>query len=153
MSLHNSQEKINPVKDREGSQRPSVFNGVKQFIESEKGKDILVVVIVILVGIGSFELGRLSKKNSQKGLKIEYTNPITGKTANVLSAFINSENRAPAENNTNNSGKNFFASSKGSKYYSLGCSAGKTIKQENRVYFTTGEEAQAAGYTLSTSCR
>ena len=122
---------------------------IKQFIESEKGKDILIVIIVILVGLGSFELGRLSKENGKEGLKIEYTDPNMTQTANAISFVANNENGASTEN----TGKNFFASSKGSKYYSLGCSAGKTIKQENRVYFTTGEEAQRAGYTLSSSCR
>ncbi|MFA6257469.1 MAG: hypothetical protein WC671_00455 [Candidatus Paceibacterota bacterium] len=119
---------------------------IKQFInetiQSEKGKDVLVVIIVILVGLISFELGRLSKENDQGGLKIEYTDPNLTQTANIISTVTN-----------NKTGKNFFASSKGSKYYSLGCSAGKTIKQENRVYFATGEEAEVAGYTLSSSCR
>ena len=45
---------------------------IKQFIGSEKGKDILIVIIVILVGLGSFELGRLSKENDSEGLKIDY---------------------------------------------------------------------------------
>ena len=40
---------------------------IKLFIESEKGEDILVVLIVILVGIGSFELGRLSKSDRSAG--------------------------------------------------------------------------------------
>mgnify|MGYP001583426826 FL=1 len=51
-----------------------------------------------------------------------------------------------------NSG-NYFASSRGTKYYSLGCSAGKTIKEENRIYFATSTEAQGAGYELSSSCQ
>ncbi len=46
---------------------------IKQFLESDKRKDILVVIIVILVGLGSFELGRLSK-NTSSGVKIEYQN-------------------------------------------------------------------------------
>jgi hypothetical protein len=70
MSLHYPSKKINPVKDREGSQRPPVFNGVKQFVESDKGKDILVIIIIILVGLGSFELGRLSKSDTNSGIKI-----------------------------------------------------------------------------------
>ena len=45
---------------------------IKQFTESDKGKDILVIVIIILVGLGSFELGRLSKNSSSSGIKIEY---------------------------------------------------------------------------------
>ncbi|MFN4181158.1 MAG: Ada metal-binding domain-containing protein [Candidatus Paceibacteria bacterium] len=48
--------------------------------------------------------------------------------------------------------KAFFASKRGKKYYSLDCSAGKSIKQENRVYFDTAQKAEAAGYSLSASC-
>ena len=41
---------------------------IKQFIESDRGKDIFVVLIVILVGLGSFELGRLSKETDSSGI-------------------------------------------------------------------------------------
>ena len=119
-------------------------------LESEKGKDILIVVIVILVGLGSFELGRLSKENISSGIKILSTKEETG--------LISSENLLQTTNKitptiSNSVDKNFFASNKGTKYYSIGCSAGKTLKQENRIYFTTKEEAETAGYTLSSSCR
>jgi len=127
MSITNSMEKI------------------KQFIASDKGKDILIVIIVILVGIASFELGRLSKESSSGDLKIINTQTGEYPSQDQGVSVILSQN-------SNSTGKTFFASNKGSKYYSLGCSAGKTIKQENRIYFTTGEEAQAAGYTLSSSC-
>lgn len=136
---------------------------IKQFIkhcfESEKGKDILVVIIVILVGLGSFELGRLSKENDSGGIKIlsaqtgkyqnQDANQKASQAANVVSA---ASNMSKAAFDINADRKNFFASNRGSKYYTLGCSAGKTIKQENRIYFATGEEAQAAGYALSSSC-
>ncbi|MBU0998706.1 hypothetical protein KKG24_00135 [Patescibacteria group bacterium] len=115
---------------------------IKQFLENEKGKDLLTVIIVILVGLGSFELGRLSsKENSFSGIKIEYPDQGINQAASPI-----------ITQNSNSVGKIFFASSKGSKYYTISCSAGKTIKQENRIYFTTGEEAQAAGYSLSSSC-
>jgi hypothetical protein len=45
------------------------------------------------------------------------------------------------------------ASKIGHKYYSIGCSAGKTIKLENRIYFSTNIEAENAGFTLSSGCR
>jgi len=131
---------------------------IKQFftetIQSEKGKDILIVIIVILVGLGSFELGRLSKENSSSGLKIlpaAMAGEYSDQAGNVLSVTENTE-ISPINQNSNSTGKTFFASSRGSKYYTVSCSAGKTIKQENRVYFRTGEEAEAAGYTLSSSC-
>lgn len=108
---------------------------IKQFLESEKGKDILVIIIVILAGLASFELGRLSK-NTSSGIKIEYPN----QEANVVSFVEFSE-------------KKFIASTKGSKYYPLGCAGGQNIKQENKIYFATREEAEGAGYELSSTCR
>ncbi|MCF7863156.1 MAG: hypothetical protein K9L98_04090 [Candidatus Pacebacteria bacterium] len=52
-----------------------------------------------------------------------------------------------------NSNKSYFASKKGKKYYPVGCSAGKSIKIENRVYFSTEAEAKKAGYEMSSSCK
>ena len=127
---------------------------IKTFLESDKGKDIMIVTIVILVGLGSFELGRLSKEgNGSRGVKIEYTEDVSNQQAgNVISA-IESSSLLQNTEVANSAGKNFFASNRGTKYYSIGCSAGKTIKQENRVYFATSEDAQRAGYELSSSCR
>jgi hypothetical protein len=165
MSIHDSSEKINPVVDFSNAQSApykgfaKIHYRVKLFIESDKGKDILTVIVVVLVGLGSFELGRLSKEDTSGGVKIlpavagEYTGQdaetSTNQTANVISAV--SDTSSPTS--TNSSTKTFFASKKGKKYYTTSCSAGKTIKQENRIYFTTGEEAEQAGYALSTSCQ
>jgi hypothetical protein len=128
---------------------------IKNCIESEKGKDILIVIIVILVGLGSFELGRLFKENSSSGVKIEYPNQAgdQGASAILSENSLQTTTKISSTIIQSSAGKNFFASSRGSKYYTISCSAGKTIKQENRVYFTTGEEAQQAGYALSSSCQ
>ena len=112
---------------------------------SEQGKDIFTVIIVILVGLGSFGLGRLSKNSQNPGIKIEYPNELQNQPANVIST--------QKIENTDSADKTFFASNRGTKYYSVGCSAGKTIKQENRIYFNTREEAEKAGYELSSSCQ
>lgn len=126
---------------------------IKQFIESDKGKDILVISIIILVGLGSFGLGRLSK-NTDGGLKIDYND----QKANIVDSLSQTNNVIDLNKNNLpksvkiNSG-NFFASSRGSKYYSISCGAGKTIKQSNRIYFNTKDEAEKAGYDLSSSCK
>ena len=129
--------------------KPKITN----WIGSEKGKDILIVLVVILVGLGSFELGRLSKQNSSSGIKIEYPNKDPGQTETQTANAVSVVNNIPKTTSTANTIKTFFASNRGTKYYSIGCSGGKTIKQENRVYFATREEAERAGYTLSSSCR
>ncbi len=116
---------------------------IKQFLKSDTGKDVLTVIIVILVGLGSFGLGRLSKEPKNEGLRVEYTN----NEASIIKSTNMPKSTLKQTSNT------FFASSKGTKYYSLTCSGGKTIKQENRVYFDTREEAESAGYELSASCR
>ncbi len=126
---------------------------IKLFIESEGGKTLFIILIVILTGLGSFELGRLSKNTSLAGIKIEYKDTV----ANVVSASdpvpeslkITSTQKQTAPTD----GKNFVASSRGSKYYPVSCSAGKKLKMENRIYFKTSSEAEAAGYTLSASCK
>ncbi|SRR6187549_1924689 len=111
---------------------------IKLFLVSEKGKDLIIVLIVILVGLSSFGLGRLSKGQNSPGIKIlpapagEYQN------SNALSTVATPQS--------------FFASNRGKKYYPVGCEAGKNIKQENRVYFASESLAQKAGYARSSSC-
>lgn len=120
---------------------------IKQFLESDKGKDILVVVIIILVGLGSFELGRLSKNSSNNGIKIEYS----GQETNIVNSV--DQNLDIVQKFQKPTSGNFFASNRGTKYYSISCSAGKTIKEENRIYFSTSTQAESAGYELSSACK
>ena len=134
---------------------------IKSFIESEKGKDVLIVLIVVLVGLASFELGRLSKENGSSGLKIEYPSQ-DSQTANAISFNQNSSNLTQNEDasvpsvkstSTESSGKNFVASSRGKKYYPIGCPAGSNLKESNKIYFASREEAEKAGYALSSACQ
>ena len=120
-------------------------------VESKQGTQILVILFIILVGLGCFELGRLSLKDQSSPIKIEYNGET--QSANVLQAISTAKLLASPNISPTESGQNFFASSRGTKYYPAGCSAGKTIKQENRVYFDTRELAEKAGYILSSSCK
>jgi hypothetical protein len=124
---------------------------IKLFLQSEKGKDVLIVIIVILVGLGSFELGRLSKGDDSQGQNIDNSSQNNDDTSQV--SVDNSTDVERLEAPVGPISGSFFASSKGKKYYPVDCSAGKNIKQANRVYFDTGTQAEAAGYTLSSSCK
>ena len=136
---------------------------IKYFIEqkilSEKGKDVLIILIIVLVGIGSFMLGRVSKEGQIGQFKVIYPSDQQN-TVSGLESAQNSQNTAnlagvsesnQTVNNVVKSGS-FFASSRGKKYYPVGCSAGNSLKESNRIYFATGEEAVKAGYELSGSC-
>lgn len=125
---------------------------IKAWIESEKGKDILVILVVILVGLASFGLGRLSKEGSGGGLRVEYKDQ-AGNMAPVANALVGIRSLEMNSMSVQNSLGNFFASTRGKKYYPANCSAGKSLKPENRIYFDTREEAEGQGYELSSSCR
>ena len=82
-------------------------------------------IIVVLVGLSAFGLGRLS-------------------AAGESSPLVQS-NEAPYS-------ANFVASKSGASYYLPSCSGVAKIKEDNRVWFATVAEAQAAGYTAAINC-
>ena len=46
----------------------------------------------------------------------------------------------------------FVASSRGKYYYPVECSLANSLKEENKIYFKSQEEAEANGYTYNTRC-
>ena len=52
-----------------------------------------------------------------------------------------------------NAGEAYVASKNGKKYYPASCAGAANIKDENKVYFATDTAAQAAGYSLSATCK
>lgn len=122
---------------------------IKSFLESEQGKNLIIILIIILVGLGSFELGRRSQNTPKNLSNIDFSS----QTANTINGAENTVLEQKYEfEGVNLEGRAYFASKRGSKYYPFGCSAGKSIKEENRIYFDTEEQAQKAGYSKSSSC-
>ncbi|MCF7833945.1 MAG: hypothetical protein K9M40_01575 [Candidatus Pacebacteria bacterium] len=135
-----------------------MFKKIKYIlIETDKGGLLLVALVLLLMISSSFVLGRLSKSFQSPGISLSQQNfspesvfepilgtslgPIEGKDLELKLVSLS------------NSNKSYFASKKGKKYYPVGCSAGKSIKIENRVYFSTEAEAKKAGYEMSSSCK
>jgi hypothetical protein len=48
---------------------------------------------------------------------------------------------------------NLVASKNGTKYHFLWCPGASTIKEENKIYFTSKEEAEKAGYKPAVNCK
>ncbi|MFT5179478.1 MAG: hypothetical protein ACI9GH_000004 [Candidatus Paceibacteria bacterium] len=46
----------------------------------------------------------------------------------------------------------FLASKNGTKYYPTGCKSSNRIKEGNKVYFSSEDEAKKAGFELSKTC-
>ena len=106
------------------------------------------------IALISFMLGRLSKKEVP-GLKIkypsEYSSNFESLNQNLLAQpVLNNQNKNVSESRSE---KFYFASKNGNKYYSIECSSGKNIKKENKIYFSSKEKAEQAGYELSSACK
>ena len=94
----------------------------------------LVPAVVILVGLTSFGLGRLSVLQEQKG-KIEVYESSTSESR-VLGATAGG----------------YVASKSGTKYYLATCSGAKQIQEENKIWFPSSQAARSAGYSPAANC-
>ena len=103
-------------------------------------KEIFVTLVVVLVGLFGFGLGRLSKLEERKV-------PVR-----IISA-ISSEKMADSPVKSGVSAGQYVASVSGSSYYLPWCAGVKRIKEGNKVWFKTAEEAKAAGYSPAANCK
>jgi len=127
-------------------------------IKSKTGIDrvtIIYLFIIVGVGISSFGLGRISLNNSLN--ENSDSDMIMTETENEKESadwrtdIKNSEILATQP--TQSTEKRYVASKNGKMYYSIDCSGAKRIKTENEVWFSTREDAEKSGYTLSSTCK
>lgn len=112
-------------------------------------------MVIVLVALLSFGLGRLSGAGDGGGIKLEFDSsisnsqfPISNETqiGNALNSIENS--KLKIENSTS-----VVGSSKGTKYHYPHCSGAKRITDANRIIFSSPEAAEASGYTLAANCK
>jgi len=110
----------------------------------EKWLIILLGFLTISVIIAVFLLGIITGKNifRTEPIILEGVTPVNDLNlqANLNSLVKTSDNGA------------YVASNRGKMYYPIDCSAGNSLKQENKIYFKTSLEAEAAGYKRSAAC-
>ncbi len=114
-------------------------------------KNAFLIVLMLLVSFFSFQLGRISSPPGSGPIKIQNAaiREILTETQNPNYKIqsLDSENRGVEKIDFH-----VVVSKNGSKYHFLWCSGAKQIKEENKVYFNSEEEAVAAGYTLAANC-
>ena len=133
------------------------FGKVKEW-RSEHAQTLYIGAVVLLVGVGSFGLGRLSIIWPKKE-PIEITtwgNPLEegSRASEAAGNAQNSPSTAPKQAavvNAITEGK-YVASRKGTSYHYPWCPGAKQIKEENKIYFNTKEEAEKAGYKPAGNC-
>ncbi len=133
MSIHNITEKIKSIGHR--------------FVES-----IVTVVVITLVSLGSFFLGRFSNNNNIYESKVLSENKIIDSKTNVENndEIIEYTKKVPQINKEE--GK-YLASKNGKMYYPVSCKSASRIKDKNRVYFKTEDDAKYLGYRKAENCK
>lgn len=109
---------------------------------------LIYILIIIIVGLCSFLLGRLSAlngvKSKEEGISIVQTDNVSQITKNDVKpqsqAIIIGEGK-------------YVASKNGKLYYPVNCKGANRIKPDNRVWFDTVTDAEKSGYTPSSSCK
>lgn len=130
---------------------------VKQFIEVNR-QDIWVVIIIILTSIASFGLGRLSSIWPAKTpIRIEGTAAI--RTANFGDTTEAKNNghlpyQEASQKNDKTSARSgkYVASKSGTAYHYPWCIGAARIKEENKIWFNSKEEAEKTGYKPAGNC-
>lgn len=110
--------------------------------------DLYVVLVIILVGGASFGLGRLSMIESTRApVEIQYEEgQLVSQGANVAKSTSRKEALLPSA-----SGQ-YVASRNSTKYHFPWCAGAQRIKEENKIWFDSKEEATRAGYSPAANC-
>ena len=118
----------------------------------ERRGDLCTAAIIFLVGMGGFGLGRLSvlwpEKNALTVTGIDTQVKDFGSRGAVSSNGVvpSSSTQAPDPRGT------YIGSKSGSAYHYPWCPGAQKIKEENKIWFATKEEAVQKGYKPAGNC-
>lgn len=116
----------------------SVGYRVLYWAESETGRSVAYIGIVILATWSAFLLGKLSVLNGH-GVQLD--------TSHRLPYIVDPQAKdAPHPQGT------IVASRKGSKYHYVWCPGARTISEKNKRYFKDEVAARAAGLQPASNC-
>ncbi|MBI2096103.1 MAG: hypothetical protein HYT43_00485 [Candidatus Taylorbacteria bacterium] len=117
---------------------------IRQIWEKCKDKGIFTVLIIILVALGSFGLGRLSM--------IEFRDSPLSITANSEALSAKSLTEDLTRRIETQSGA-VLGSKNSKKYHFPWCGGAARLNEKNKVWFSSIEEAKAAGYSPAANCK
>lgn len=131
---------------------PKQVQKIKGFIGFYEHNLLTGVHILLLlgVGIGSYLLGAENALGDQKQ-GVSVFSPVL-EVADAKSPILEVQTLSQAKGEVTRSAGSFIGSQNGTKYHRLDCAGAKTIKEENRIFFATEEEAKRAGYTPAGNC-
>jgi len=118
---------------------PEIVNKIKSKIEPYKD-DLFTALIIVIVAVIAFGLGRLSAIYEQKEpIRIEYGVNQTSSAINAVDDAVDTE-------------KLYVASKNSDKYHLPWCSGAQRINEANKIWFSSKEEAENMGFKPAGNC-
>ncbi len=126
-----------------------------------RNEEVLLALLIVVVSLVSFALGRFSvgtigAPTSQDATVLEAgegTSPSLENPSQKAENIIKTERSPEKSTGAVSAEGGYVASKSGTKYHLPWCSGAKRIKEENKVFFKTKEEAENAGYTPASNCK
>lgn len=150
------QDFLNRIKPRPNGTIETVelnLNGeVRHFPLFQK---LFLSLVIILVALLSFGIGRLSMLGNREPIKIEYDPEISNSQFPTSLPDVQVSNQASVSSKLDSIGNStsVVVSKNGTRYHYPYCAGAKQIKEENKIVFATPAAAEAAGYTLAANCK
>ncbi|MEK7099124.1 MAG: hypothetical protein AAB916_01240 [Patescibacteria group bacterium] len=111
----------------------------------EHKSDLFIAGVIFLVGLGSFGLGRLSAIMPAKP-PLRIITPEAKDTSAAVTSGLAAKTAA-----TSGAGR-YVGSVSGAAYHFPWCPGAQRIKEQNKIWFQTKEEAEAKGYKPAGNC-
>jgi hypothetical protein len=129
-----------------------MWESIRQYFE-KSNSDLVIVGIILLVGFGGFGLGRLSMLEEKKE-PIQILQRGTDGQFEATAIYSQELQTVTGESTMiDHSSGEVVASKNGTKYHYPWCGGAGQIKEENKVWFASIEEARKAGYTPAANCK
>ena len=118
----------------------------------EHKSDLFIAGVIFLVGLGSFGLGRLSAIMPTKP-PLTISGPQMMRPVNNAAPDLaaSGSTEIPRDTAMASSGK-YVGSISGTAYHFPWCPGAQRIKEGNKIWFQTKEEAEAKGYKPAGNC-
>lgn len=134
---------------RDDSMVTDLLSKIKSWLK-ENQRDLYLAALVFLFSVASFGLGRLSAIWPVKEpIVIENLEPKIMNQGNAAAAISPHDSNPMVPDSARGA---YVASRNGSSYHLPWCPGAKQIKEENKIWFQTKEEAEKAGYQPAGNC-
>lgn len=116
--------------------------------------EYLLTILIVCVSLSSFWLGRVSVQEQAENVpKMQSATVVTGGSNTESNDTGKAENGVTEVKSGTPVEGGYVASKSGTKYHLPWCGSAKQIKEENKIWFATKEEAEKAGYTPASNCK